>query len=98
MKHVIGAILLAGLLGGCAMQSFDINPAVGPLGQADLETSQVFFLEGIAQGATVDAAQVCGGAGNVIRVEVEQNVLDNVLRVITAGIYTPRTARVYCKA
>ena len=97
MKHLIGAILLAGLLSSCATQSFDINPAVGPVGEPALETSQPFFIGGIGQTATLDAARICGGADKIARVETETTFLDGLLSAI-AGIYSPRTARVYCTA
>ncbi len=96
MKRLISTFFVVALLTGCATQSFDINPAVGPLGAPDLEESQVFFVEGVGQSAVLDAANVCGGAENVARIEVEQTALDSVLDVLTLGLYTPRTARVYC--
>ncbi len=96
MKHIIGAVLLAALLGGCATQSFDVNPPVAPVKQAALEESQPFFLYGVGQDSYVDAAEVCGGAQNIARIEVEQNALDSVLAFLTGNIYSPRTARVYC--
>ncbi len=96
MKHLLGAVLLTMLLSSCATQSFDINPPVGPTDQATLEESQPFFISGLGQDTLVDAAEVCGGAGQVARVETEMTVLDSILGGLTFGIYTPRTARVYC--
>lgn len=96
MKHLIGAVLLAGLLSSCATQAFDVNPPVAPVRQATLEESQPFFLYGVGQDSYVDAAEVCGGAVNIARIEVEQNALDSVLAFLTGNIYSPRTARVYC--
>ena len=96
MKAILGAVLLIAVLSGCATQRFEVNGAVAPTTQADLEESQPFFLYGIGQDSTVDAAEVCGGAANIASVEVEQNALDSVLAFLTGSIYTPRTARVYC--
>lgn len=96
MKHLIGVFLVTAVLSGCATQSFDVNPPVGPLSQPTLEEDQAFFVAGLGQEAVINAAEVCGGAANVARVEVEQDALDSVLAFLTSGIYTPRTARVYC--
>lgn len=96
MKHLLGVFLVTVVLSGCATQSFDVNPPVGPLSQPTLEEDQAFFVEGIGQESVINAAEVCGGAANVARVEVEQDALDSVLAFLTGGIYTPRTARVYC--
>ena len=95
MKHLIGAVLLSLLLGGCATQSFDINPPVSPVGEPTLENSQPFFVGGIGQSSSINAAEVCGGADRISRVETEQTFLDGLLSALV-GIYTPRTARVYC--
>ncbi len=96
MKHLIGAILLAGLLSSCATQRFNVNAPVGPAGEPTLDTSQAFFIEGLGQNTMVDAAEVCGSAENIASVEVEETFLDGLLGFLSAGIYTPRTARVYC--
>lgn len=93
------AVLLAGLLlSGCATQSFDINPPLAPTSpeQATVEESQPFFVGGIGQSTLTDAAAICGGADRVARVETELTVLDGLLSSLTGGIYSPRTARVYC--
>jgi hypothetical protein len=96
MKHLFGVVLITALLSSCATQSFDVNPPVAPMNQATLEESQPFFVYGVGQSSYIDAAEVCGGAANVARIETEQNALDSVLSFLTGGIYTPRTARVYC--
>ena len=96
MKHLLGAVILVGLLSSCATQRFEINAPVGPSGEAALEESQVFFIGGVGQEAMVNAAEVCGGAENVGSVETETSLIDGLLAGITGSIYSPRTARVYC--
>ena len=96
MKTLLSAVLVIMVLSGCATQSFDINPPVAPSDQATLDTSQTFFVGGVGQSAVLDAAEVCGGAGNVARVETELSFLDGLFAGLTGSIYSPRTARVYC--
>ena len=55
-----------------------------------------FFVSGIGQKKTVDAAKICGGAENVVKTETQQLVVNGLLGFITLGIYTPLEARVYC--
>ena len=56
-----------------------------------------FFVSGIEQKKTVDAAKICGGAENVVKTETQQTfVINGLLGFITLGIYTPLEARVYC--
>ncbi len=81
-------------LTSCATQSFTINPGAG---KEAVNTGQAFFLSGIGQTQHINAADVCGGAQNVVRVEAQQTFLNWFLGGLTFGIYTPRQARVYCK-
>ena len=55
-----------------------------------------FFVSGIGQRKTVDAAKICGGAENVVKTETQQTFVNGLLGFITLGIYTPLEARVYC--
>ena len=54
-----------------------------------------FFVSGIGQKKTVDAAKICGGAENVVKTETRQTFVNGLLGFITLGIYTPLEARVY---
>ena len=61
-------------------------------GNASIETiTHHFFVSGIGQKKTVDAAKICGGAENVIR-ETQQTFVNGLLGFITLGIYTPLEA------
>ena len=55
-----------------------------------------FFVSGIGQKKTVDAAKICGGAENVVKTETQQTFVNGLLGFITLGIYTQPEARVYC--
>ena len=54
-----------------------------------------FFVSGIGQKKTVDAAKICGGAENVIKTETQQTFVNGLLGFILKR-YTPLEARVYC--
>ena len=58
---------------------------------------QNFFVHGIGQTQEMNAAEVCGGAENVAKVESHMSFLNGFLGLISWGIYTPRQAKVYCK-
>ncbi|WP_317200453.1 Bor family protein [uncultured Psychrobacter sp.] len=92
MTALMGSALLAS---GCATQTALIQPTqqVTPT----YSDSQTFFISGIGQVQSVDAAQVCNGAANVAKVTTMQSPKDVALALVTFGIYTPRTATVYCQ-
>ena len=77
---------------GCAQQTFIQNK---PAAVAPKETiTHHFFVSGIGQKKTVDAAKICGGAENVVKTETQQTFVNGLLGFITLGIYTPLEARV----
>ena len=55
-----------------------------------------FFVSGIGQKKTVDAAKICGGAENVVKTETQQTFVNGLLGFTSLSIYTPLEARVYC--
>ena len=72
MKKMLLATALALLITGCAQQTFTVQnkPAVAPK-----ETiTHHFFVSGIGQKKTVDAAKICGGAENVVKTENPANI------------------------
>lgn len=90
MKHLFVGACVIGLLGlgGCAKQVFllgEINE-----NQPELEERHDFFVSGLGQTETIDAARECEHAENVAQLEVD------FLGFVSSGIYTPATARVYC--
>lgn len=94
MKKLIIAAVAATVLSGCAQQTFNLRDNIAE--QPAHVTKQAFFVNGIGQEQTIDAAKICGGANKVVRTEVQESGMDVFLHVVSLGIYTPREARVYC--
>lgn len=94
MKKLATALVIAATLTGCATQTANLRPATQT---NDVVTSHKFFVSGIGQEKTIDAAAVCGGADKVAKVQSKQEAKDVLLGVVTFGIYTPRTATVSCR-
>ena len=77
------------------MCSTDVYCQNKPAAVAPKETiTHHFFVSGIGQKKTVDAAKICGGAENVVKTETQQTFVNGLLGFITLGIYTPLEARV----
>ena len=89
MKKMLLATALALLITGCAQQTFTVQNK--PAAVAPKETiTHHFFVSGIGQKKTVDAAKICGGAENVVKTETQQTFVNGLLGFITLGIYTPQ--------
>ena len=86
---------LALLITGCAQQTFTVQNKPAAVALKETITHH-FFVSGIGQKKTVDAAKICGGAENVVKTETQQTFVNGLLGFITLGIYTPLEARVYC--
>lgn len=96
MKKIILPAIAVLLMSGCATQSFSINGTTD--NEPTYEDMQHFFVSGLVQEQDVNAAEICGGAEKVVKVESHHSFINGVLGVLTYGIYTPRDARVYCKS
>jgi hypothetical protein len=95
MKKLFLALSVASLISSCATQTFHVRG--GATSMADKDTMQAFFVNGIGQEQEINAAQICGGADKIAKVQVQQTFLDGLLTGITFGLYTPRDARVFCR-
>jgi len=94
-KKYLSIVTIAILMNGCAAQTFNINGSIGE--QPTDQQSQHFFISGIGQEKITNAAEICGGAENIVKVESQMTFINGLLGLITFGIYTPRDAKVYCK-
>lgn len=91
MKKMLFSAALAMLITGCAQQTFTVGNK--PTAVTPKETiTHHFFVSGIGQEKTVDAAKICGGAENVVKTETQQTFVNGLLGFITFGIYTPLEA------
>ncbi|HGF4268626.1 TPA: Bor family protein [Escherichia coli] len=95
MKKTLLTFTLALLISGCAQQTFTVENQPTTVTPKETITHH-FFVSGIGQKKTVDAAKICGGAEKVFKTETQQTFVNGLLGFITFGIYTPLEARVYC--
>ena len=70
MKKMLLATALALLITGCAQQTFTVQNK--PAASNKETITHHFFVSGIGQKKTVDAAKICGGAENVVKTETQQ--------------------------
>ncbi|MCX8500726.1 MAG: lipoprotein bor [Alphaproteobacteria bacterium] len=87
------AIVSLFLVTACSTQRFAVN---GMSESGSTEVSQ-FFVLGVAQVDTVDAAAICQGSNNIIAVQTKDSFFNVLLRTLTFGIYAPRDYKVSCR-
>ena len=93
MKRTLYSLALCLTLCACATQSVVLKNGSSSLTQEEMQS---FFVQGLGQTQTLNAAEVCGGANRVAKVERVLSPLNWFLGVLSSGIYTPITAKVYC--
>ena len=93
MKKMLLATALALLITGCAQQDVYCSKQISSSSTKNI--THHFFVSGIGQKKTVDAAKICGGAENVVKTETKQTFVNGLLGFYCfLGIYTPLEARV----
>ena len=90
MKKMLLATALALLITGCAQQTFTVQNK--PAAVAPKETiTHHFFVSGIGQKKTVDAAKFVA-AGNVVKTETQQTFVNGLLGFIFRHLYSAGSA------
>ena len=80
------ATALALLITGCAQRCLFKNK---PAAVAPKETiTHHFFVSGIGQKKTVDAAKICGGAENVVKTETQQTFVNGLSVLLLRHLYS----------
>jgi len=97
IKTIWAICCVALVVQGCANARFNMDESSSTSKPSATEERHVVFLSGFGQQHTINAGKVCGGAEKVDSVEVEQGFWDSVVALVSWQIYTPLTARVYCK-
>ncbi len=97
-KRCVASLVIVFTVASCANATFNFTDVARPEGaQPNAEQRQANFASGFGERHTIDAAKVCGGADKVASVDVNQSFMDAVIATVTLGIYTPLSARVFCK-
>jgi hypothetical protein len=96
LKQLSAATLTATLLIGCA--TVTVRPEGGPrvIDRPDYQVTKSYFFWGLSGEHTIDVAAVCKEKG-VEQFQSQLTSMNVFLGVITLGIYTPKTAKVWCK-
>ena len=93
MEKMLLATALAPLITD-AQQTFTVQNKPAAVALKETITHH-FFVSGIGQKKTVDAAKICGGAENVVKTETQQIFVNGLLGFITL-VFILRLKRVYC--
>jgi hypothetical protein len=96
LKQWGAALLAAMLLAGCA--SVTVRPEGGDklAGKPDYQKSKNYFFWGLGGEHTIDVQEICEEKG-VEQIQSQYTFVNGLLGGLTLGIYSPKTAKVWCK-
>lgn len=94
MKKILKIVILVMILNSCSSQIILVGKK-STSSNLTYDKSQAFFIEGIGQTKEIDGAAVCKDKG-INKIQTVQTFLDVFFKVITIGIYTPRSMEIYC--
>ena len=95
MKKIALCFLLLGLMSGCTTVTIRDHGTSKISSSPDYGTMNHFFFWGLVGHSHINVNQVCGGK-TPVQMQTEQGFLDVVLASVTAGLYMPRSAYVWC--
>jgi len=97
MKQLARSLMLALVLLFAACSTVTIRPKGTAKAGTDptWSSSESFFLWGLVGEHRIDVSKVCGNKG-VKQMQAQDTFVDSLLTLLTIGIYSPRTAKVWC--
>jgi hypothetical protein len=95
MKNLCGAALVL-MLGACSTVTIRPSGNIKLTREPNFENQYSFWLWGLVNDHTVDVKQACGKK-TPVQLQATDTFVDGLVGVVTFGIYTPRTAKVWCE-
>jgi hypothetical protein len=96
LKTWSAALIAAFILAGCAKVTIRPEGGEKTTAKPDYEKSKPYFFWGLVKEYTIDVQEICENKG-VDQIQSQHTFVDGLLGGITLGIYSPKTARVWCK-
>jgi hypothetical protein len=97
MKRAFAAALVSVSLTACRTVTIVSERGVLAEERPRYEESLGYAFWGLAGEHEIDVEKVCGGR-EAAKLQTQSTASDELLSVVTLGLYMPRTARVWCAA
>ena len=102
MKNVFKKAITLGVLAaslvsfaGCYSVTARPNGGFKVASAPNYERRQDFYLWGLVGEAHINTKAVCGGEPS--QIQSQRTAVDTLLTVVTLGIYSPESARIWCR-
>jgi hypothetical protein len=95
-KHLFGVLLCTSMLVGCAAVTIQPREMLRLKTPPTYESREDFFLWGLIGEKHVNVRQYCSGE-EPRQMQAQTTLTDGLLTLITFGIYSPRSVRIWCE-
>lgn len=90
---LVGALMLA--LSACSTVTVNPDGRAKVVSEPSYQDSKAFFLWGLVGEHHVDVLRICNGK-EPVQMQSQQTFTDGLLGVVTLGIYSPHSTKVWC--
>lgn len=94
MKSLIMSVVILGL-SACSAVTIQPHPIAKINSKPNYQDSRPFYLWGLVGEQRVNVKKICTG-NEVVQMQSQQTFGDGALSLITLGIYSPHTIKVWC--
>lgn len=94
--NVLALAATVSLLAACHSVTIRPEGVSKRIDRPDFEESKDFWVFGLVNEYTVDVTPICGGR-RIEQMQSQSTVVDSLIGIVTLGIYTPRSVRVWCQ-
>ncbi|MCS6837361.1 MAG: Bor family protein [Bdellovibrionaceae bacterium] len=95
MKNFILLSLVAALVSSCTTVTISSREKYRLSSEPTYQASLGFWLGGLVGEKEFDVVEACNGA-NPLQVQTQHTATDVLIFMVTLGIYSPRSVRVWC--
>ena len=95
MKTILLGLALSFGISGCTTVTIRDQGTAKIKSEPNYSSTKHFFFWGLAGKAEVNVSEICNGKPPA-QIRTERSFVDGFLGLITLGIYTPRSAYVWC--
>jgi hypothetical protein len=93
---MLAVVVCVAWVSGCATVTVNANDTIRRSSAPTWQDRKWFLLGGFISDKHVDVKQVCGSR-NVVQMQSQHTFVDGLIGVLTFGILSPRTAKVWCE-
>ena len=95
MKTFFPMVVIAAMLSACSTVTIRDHGTAKVSSEPSYSSSKAFFFWGLAGTARINTTAICHGK-RPVQMQSQKTFVDGLLGFLTLGIYSPRTASVWC--